>query len=242
MLASFLLVSLLLQAPATNSQPAAKSPTVEASAVPTSSQLKTPGKETEVIDSTELLKVRRIYVDSFGDDVISKEMQSMIVSALVATKRFKVTENREQADAVLKGVALEKSSQEVHAYGEGTAVGGASGSSSGSVNGTFVNGTGSVSDSSHGGFSASHMATSDSSLNTETVNEARVAVRLVNPDGDVIWTSTQESKGAKYKGSSADVADRCVKQLLRDVEKLENKGTGDSLTLPPSASSNSQRK
>jgi hypothetical protein len=65
------------------------------------------------------------------------------------------------------------------------------------------------------------MGTSDSSVNTETVNEARVAVRLVSPDGDVIWTSTQESKGAKYKGASADVADRCVKQLLRDVEKLE---------------------
>jgi len=29
-------------------------------------------------------------------------------------------------------------------------------------------------------------------------------VRLVDPNGDVIWTSTQESKGAKYKGSSAE--------------------------------------
>ena len=32
----------------------------------------------------------------------------MIVSALVATKRFKVTENRDRADAILKGVALRK--------------------------------------------------------------------------------------------------------------------------------------
>ena len=46
----------------------------------------------------------------------------MIVSSLVATKRFKVTENRDRADAILKGVALEKTSQEVHAYGEGTSV------------------------------------------------------------------------------------------------------------------------
>lgn len=208
MLALFLLVSVLFQVPATNGQPASKSPAAEPSGASTPSPAKPAGKQTDVIDSTELLKVKRIYVDSFGDDVISKEMQSMIVSALVATKRFKVTENRERADAVLKGVALETSSQEAHAYGEGTAVGGASGSSNGS-------------------FAASHMATSDSSLNTETVNEARVAVRLVNPDGDVIWTSTQESKGAKYKGSSADVADKCVKQLLRDVEKLESKGAGD---------------
>jgi curli biogenesis system outer membrane secretion channel CsgG len=222
--ASLLLAAMLLQVPAANGQQPAKPPAAGPAAVSAPSPAKAvAGKQSEIADSTELLKVKRIYVDSFGDDVISKEMQSMIVSALVATKRFKVTENRERADAILKGVALEKSSQEVHAYGEGTAVGGAGGSSSGSVNGTFVNGTGSVSGSSSGGFVAHHMATSDSSLNTETVNEARVAVRLVNPDGDVIWTSTQESKGAKYKGSSADVADKCVKQLLRDVEKLESK-------------------
>ena len=69
------------------------------------------------------------------------------------------------------------------------------------------------------------MGTSDSSVNTETINEARVAVRLVNSEGDVIWTSTQESKGAKYKGASADVADKCVKQLIRDVDKLDPTGT-----------------
>jgi curli biogenesis system outer membrane secretion channel CsgG len=114
----------------------------------------------------------------------------MIVSSLVETERFKVTENREHADAILKGVALEKSSQELHAYGEGTAV--------------------------------HRSAITDSSAHTETINEAKVSIRLVDPEGDVIWTSTQESKGAKYKGSSADVADKCIKQLLRDVEKLEH--------------------
>jgi hypothetical protein len=49
----------------------------------------------------------------------------------------------------------------------------------------------------------------------------RVAERLVNSEGDVIWTSTQESKGAKYKGASAEVADKGVQQLIRDVEKLD---------------------
>jgi curli biogenesis system outer membrane secretion channel CsgG len=155
-----------------------------------------PGKEVD--DSAMLLKVKRIYVESFGDDIISKELQSMIVSALVATKRFKVTENRERADAMLKGVALEKSSQELHAYGESTIAG--------------------------------RGAISDSSAHTETVNDAKLSIRLVNPNGDALWTSTQESKGAKYKGSSADVADKCVKQLLRDIEKLE--GTNAPLVPP----------
>jgi hypothetical protein len=42
---------------------------------------------------------------------------------------------------------------------------------------------------------------------------------------DVIWTTKQESKGAKYKGASADVADKVAKQLLRDLEKLEKART-----------------
>lgn len=207
MLATVLITTLLLQA----------TPATQETKPATANQVASiPNRDTES-DPAALLKVKRIFVDSFGDDIISKELQSMVVSALVATNRFKVTENRERADAILKGVALEKTSQEVHAYGEGTSVGAASGGSHSEISGNAAG----VSGSSHGGFIARHMGTEDSSVNTETVHEARVAVRLVNPDGDVIWTTTQESKGAKYKGSSADAADRCVKQLLHDMDKLK---------------------
>lgn len=157
-------------------------------------------------DPVSLLRVKRIFVDSFGDDAVSKELQSMIVSALVATNQFKVPENRERADAILKGVAIEKTSQELHSYSEGTAVASRNGAA----------------------------AIKDSSANTETVQEAKIAVRLVDPNGDVIWTSTQESKGAKYRGSSADAADKCVKQLLRDVDRLKN-----SSAQPPSTAATS---
>lgn len=223
MLAHLLIVGVLLQTAA--SAPPAKPPASQAAPANT--------KDTDA-DPAALLKIKRIYVDSFGDDIISKELQSMIVSSLVASKRFKVTENRERADAILKGTALEKTSQELHAYGEATSVGAASGGSHGEVNGSVINGNGSISGSSSGGFVARHMGTNDSSVNTETINEARVAVRLISPDGDVIWTSTQESKGAKYKGASADVADKCVKQLLRDVEKLESAGAAPGTAAPPS--------
>jgi curli biogenesis system outer membrane secretion channel CsgG len=227
MFAVLLVTGLLLQA---------NPSTQETKPVPVAQATPAQSREADT-DPAALLRVKRIFVDSFGEDAISKELQSMLVSALVSTKRFKVTENRERADAILKGVALEKTSQELHAYGESTAVGAASGGSHGEVNGTVVNGTGTVSGSSSGGFVARHMGTSDSSVNTETINEARVAVRLVNPDGDVIWTSTQESKGAKYKGASADVADRCVKQLLKDVEKLEGHSTSQTAATPPVAAS-----
>jgi len=123
---------------------------------------------------------------------------------------------------------LEKTSQEFHSTSEGTAAGTAAGGHSDSVSGTFVGGTGHVSGSSSGGFGAATMAAEDSSASTETINDARVAVRLVDPHGDVIWATTQESKGAKYKGASADVADKVVKQLLRVVEKIEKKKNSDS--------------
>ena len=214
MVTTLLFVGLLMQ----SAVPAA--PASQATPTPAIAKTEKPTTDLDT-DPNALMKVKRIYVDSFGDDVISKQLQSMIISSLVKTKRFKVTENKDRADAILKGVALEKTSQEVHAFGESTSVAGASGAQHGEISGSVVNGNGSISGSSSGGFVAHHLATDDSSLNTETVNDARVAVRLVTPDGDVIWTSTQESKGAKYSGASADVAERCVKQLIRDVEKLE---------------------
>ena len=233
MLAPALLIALLFQTAPVATQAPPKAATTKTVA---SAPANAPSKD-QATDPDELAKLKRIYVDSFGDDVISKEMQSMIVSALVNTKRFIVTENRDRADAILKGVALEKTSQEVHAYNESTAVGGAAGGHHGEISGSVINGNGSISGSSAGGFVAHHEGISDSSLNTETIDNARVAIRLVNRDGDVIWTTTQESKGAKYKGSSADVADKCVKQLMRDVAKLEakDKPTNSSESANPAA-------
>lgn len=215
MLTHFLLLGMLLQAPC----PGATAPTATPAAQPIAQAAPKPAIDAD--DPAALLKVKRIYVDSFGDDIISKELQSMIVSALVDSKRFKVTENKERADAILKGVALEKTSQELHAYGEGTSVGAAGGGGHAEV--------GPGGGSANSGFIARHMGISDSAVHTETINDARVAIRLVTPDGDVIWTSTQESKGAKYKGSSADVADQCVKDLLRTVEKLERANAAASV-------------
>lgn len=172
--------------------------------------------------AAKLSKVKRIYVDSFGDDTASRQLQAMVINSLSESKRFIVTENKDRADAVLKGTGLEKSAQEFHAISEGTAVGTAAGAGHGSVSGQVSNGTGSISGSSSAAVRSENLATSDSQASTETVNDARLAVRLVSTDGDVIWTTTKESKGAKYKGASADVADQVVKQLIWDLDKLSS--------------------
>lgn len=180
-----------------------------------------------VASGKALSQIKRIYVESFGDDPISKEMQSMVVDSLTNSKVFAVTENRDKADAILKGSTLEKTSQEAHSYSDATAVGVAHGSvhgsSSGDLSGSFVRGTGTIHGSSTGSIDGStnstNMADATSTSSVTTTNDARASVRLVNSDGDVIWTTTQESKGAKYKGASADVANKIVKQLIWDVAK-----------------------
>ena len=50
------------------------------------------------------------------------------------------------------------------------------------------------------------------------------------------YSSSKDEKAFvfEYKGASADVADKCVKQLLRDVGKLEQ-STDSSLVAAPSA-------
>jgi hypothetical protein len=174
--------------------------------------------EVQQVDKSKTLqKIRRIYVDTFGTTEAAQQLQAMLVASVTESKRLTVTEDKTKADAILKGFASEKTSQETHAYGSATAVSSAGGGHSGSISGS----NGHVSGSSSGGFHAMGAAIDDSSVNTETIDSAKASVRLVNNDGDVIWTSTQESKGAKYKGASADVADKIVKQLLRDIEKSE---------------------
>lgn len=190
MLSRLLILSMLVQAVA--SAPSTGHPAT--GAIP-------PGRSAGA-SPTNLIKVRAIYVDSFGDDAASKQLQSMIISSLTAAKRFKVTENPARADAVLRGVALEETAQEQHSYSESTAVRSA--------------------------------AISDSASHTVNVSNAKLSVRLVSPDGDVIWSTTQESKGGKYKGAAADVADNCVKQLLRDIAKLEKGTTSSALPETPS--------
>jgi len=159
-----------------------------------------------------LLQVRRIYVASFGDDAMSKQIHDAVVTGLAESKRFVVTENKDRADAILRGTGLEKSSQEYHEHAEATAAAAAGGS--------------------RVGFGGAGMAIADKNASTETISEARVSVRLVNRDGDVIWATTQESTNAKYKSATADVADKVVKQLLRSVAKME-KASGQPSTTSP---------
>ena len=61
----------------------------------------------------------------------------------------------------------------------------------------------------------------ESSHIEERKHEASAAVRLVLKNGDVVWSTTQESLGAKFRGASADVADKIARQLAMDWRKAK---------------------
>jgi hypothetical protein len=54
-------------------------------------------------------------------------------------------------------------------------------------------------------------------------------------DGDILWSTTQERKGAKYKWAGADAAEKAVRQLLWALEQLEKAQSHDSSPAPENA-------
>ena len=60
---------------------------------------------------------------------------------------------------------------------------------------------------------------SESSHSNERRHEASASIRLIDANGDVIWSTTQESAGGKFRGAMADVADKIARQLADDTRK-----------------------
>jgi hypothetical protein len=152
----------------------------------------------------QLRVVRKVYVDRITGGETAAQMRDILISSLESAKLFILTENQERADAVLRGAAEDLVFTEQH-------------SSSDSLNAHANLGTGGrTSRSSSGGLG---LGESESDHSAERRHEAMAAVRLVNKEGDVIWSTTQESLGAKFHGASADVADKITARLKEDFER-----------------------
>jgi hypothetical protein len=95
--------------------------------------------------------------------------------------------------------------------------------SSGNSTGSRLNGAGSTIGSRSSRRMNIGVGENESTNIKERKHEALATVRLVNKDGDVIWSTTQESTGAKFRGASADVADKITKQLVADYERRRHK-------------------
>jgi hypothetical protein len=154
----------------------------------------------------QLLTVRRVYVDRLTGGETAAQMRDILISALEGSKLFVLTENPERADTTLHGAAEDLVFTDVH-------------SSNDSINARANVGTGRSSSSQRAASAGVGLGENESDHSTERRHEAIAAVRLVNKDGDVIWATTEESLGAKFRGASADVAQKITGKLKDDFER-----------------------
>ncbi len=164
----------------------------------------------------QLSKVRRIYIAVLtgGDDAL--QIRDLLMTSLHNSKQFIITEDEDKADAVLKGAGDDdvftdtfQSSEGINAHTQFGA-----GSSEGLRNY-------SSSSSNHSG--GLTIGENDSTRTEQRKHEAIATVRLVAKDGDVIWSATAESMGAKFMGASADVADKIAKRLVSDYKAAKTR-------------------
>lgn len=170
--------------------------------------------------SNQLLTIKRVYVDKLTGGETAAQMRDLIIGSLQGAKLFILTENQDRADMSLRGAAEDLIFTDSFSSSDGLNIRGSSNISSGSGASSRYNGAGSGYDT-RSGRAMSIGVGEENSINTkERRHEALATVRLVNKDGDVIWSTTQESNGAKFRGASADVADKITRQLTADVERL----------------------
>jgi hypothetical protein len=154
----------------------------------------------------QLLTIRRVFVDRLTGGETAAQMRDILITALEGAKLFILTENQERADVVLRGASEDLIFTDTH-------------TSSDSINAHMNAGTGHTNTKSAGPYGGVGVGDNESDHSTDRRHEAVAAVRLVGKDGDVIWSTTQESLGAKFRGASADVADKITGKLKEDFER-----------------------
>jgi len=158
----------------------------------------------------QLPTVQRVYVEKFGGGESAAQLRDMIIASVQRLRVFVLTETPDRADAILRGSGEDLVFTDVFQSGDSvTARAGLSlgrGSSSSRSGRDFVGLQGGIGEN-------------EQMRIQERKHEASASVRLVNRDGDVIWSTTQESQGAKFRSASADVADKVARQLQQDLDR-----------------------
>ena len=155
----------------------------------------------------QLVGIHRVFVDRLTGGETAAQMRDILISSLAGTGLFVVTEKEERADAVVRGAAEDLIYTEVHTASDGINAHANIGNRSGYSNGA------------RGSQAGIGIGENESEHSSERRHEAMATVRIVNKDGDVIWSTTQESLGAKFKGASADVADKITSKLKDDYDR-----------------------
>jgi hypothetical protein len=171
--------------------------------------------------AAQLPKIRRVFVDRLSGGETAAQMRDLIITAIENTKLFVITENQDKADAFIRGSAEDLIYTEQFQSSEGVNMRTNSSDSESNSTDTRYNNSGAGISSRSSRSMGAGIGDHESSNIKERHHEALATVRLVSKDGDVIWSTTQESKGGKFHGASADVAEKIAKQLTVEVERAK---------------------
>ena len=161
--------------------------------------------------ANSMLAVKRIYVAQLTGGPQADALRELIIASIDSTRLFILTDNPDHADAFLKGAADD------HAYTDSFD---SDSGISAHRNGGRTSGA-SLTSSAGGGFLGTGVSDNESHHIRERKHEAYASVRLCNKDGDVLWSTTQESNGPKFRSASADVAAKIAHQLTLDVNDAQ---------------------
>ena len=173
--------------------------------------------------SPQILTIKRVYVDRLTGGETAAQMRDLIISSLNEARLFVLTENPDRADMVLHGAAEDLIFTDAFSSSDGINMHGGSSTSSGSGTSSRYNSASSGYDTRSSRAINLGIGDNESTNIKERKHEAIATVRLVNKDGDVVWSTTQESNGARFHGASADVADKIARALAADYDRLRNK-------------------
>jgi hypothetical protein len=157
--------------------------------------------------ATTLLQVKRIYVAPLIGGVGAASLRELMIASLDSSKLFLMTDNPDRADAILKGAADDQTFTETFDIDQGLNARQSLGIGSGKTR------------SMSGGSAGVGFGDVEARHTKEQKHEAYATVRLCNRDGDVLWSTTQESLGGKFRGASADVAAKVAHQLTLDMDR-----------------------
>ncbi len=160
----------------------------------------------------QLRTVRRVYVDRLTGGETAAQMRDILISSLAGADLFILTENQERADCILRGASEDLVFTDVHQSSDGI-------NAHANLGMATRNGGYGSSGNSRSNSAGLSIGENEADRSAERRHEAIAAVRLINKDGDVIWSTTQESLGAKFHGASADVAEKITARLKDDFEK-----------------------
>jgi len=159
---------------------------------------------------TGIVQIKRVYVEPLAGNDTAEAIRQLLIDSLQKSHLFVLTDNPDRADAVLRGAAADKDYTDAFDSQEGL---------NAHANGGAYSGTGSSRSHSAGAYRGLSVGESESHHIRERKHEAYATVRLCNRDGDVLWATTQESHGAKFRGASEDVAEKVAHQLRLDYLK-----------------------